>query len=137
MTTARQAASYSRTVFAVPGRNDDLRSQGCNLLIHEQVAEPLIGCAEMLHSLGYKRRRAEAGRSCGTFYAGTLDPSRIAVLEKIVSSVKKNPGISLQELEEALGLSPAGLSAAASMLESDGFIVVDVLQRCTICRNIS
>ena len=36
--TARLAASYDRTVLALPGRIDDRRSAGCNHLIRSQIA---------------------------------------------------------------------------------------------------
>lgn len=39
MMTCRLAFSYDRAVFALPGRGDDIRSQGCNHLIREGVAE--------------------------------------------------------------------------------------------------
>lgn len=39
MVTCRQAFSYDRPVFALPGRGDDRRSRGCNHLIKEGVAE--------------------------------------------------------------------------------------------------
>ena len=39
MITSRLAFSYNRSVYALPGRGDDSRSQGCNHLIREGVAE--------------------------------------------------------------------------------------------------
>ena len=38
MMTARLAFSYDRDVFALPGRVDDIRSQGCNRMILEKIA---------------------------------------------------------------------------------------------------
>ncbi len=42
MVTARLAFDWDIPVFAVPGRPDDIRSRGCNELIHDRVAEPLF-----------------------------------------------------------------------------------------------
>lgn len=39
MITCRMAFSYDRAVYALPGRGDDCRSQGCNRLIGEGVAQ--------------------------------------------------------------------------------------------------
>ncbi len=39
MITCRMAFSYDRSVFALPGRDDDIRSRGCNRLIREGIAE--------------------------------------------------------------------------------------------------
>lgn len=43
--TARLARDYSRDVFAFPGRTDDYASEGCNILIRDNIAA-LISCAE-------------------------------------------------------------------------------------------
>ena len=40
--TARIAKDYGKNVIAVPGRIDDVRSMGCNRLIHEKTAEIYI-----------------------------------------------------------------------------------------------
>lgn len=42
MVTARLAFDWEIPVYAVPGRPDDIRSRGCNELIHDRVAEPLF-----------------------------------------------------------------------------------------------
>ena len=42
MVTAKIAFDYGRDVFAVPGRIDDLRSEGCNELIKQRIAEIYI-----------------------------------------------------------------------------------------------
>lgn len=41
LVTARAAFSYGRKVYAVPGRIEDYRSEGCNALIQEGTAELL------------------------------------------------------------------------------------------------
>ena len=56
MTTSRLAFSYSRDVYALPGRADDVRSQGCNRLIREKIAEPLISIEDLIGSLGLEKR---------------------------------------------------------------------------------
>lgn len=42
MVTAKLAFGCDIPVYAVPGRPDDIRSRGCNELIHDRVAEPLF-----------------------------------------------------------------------------------------------
>ena len=54
MTTCRLAFSYSRDVYALPGRVDDVRSQGCNELIRRKIAEPLTSTQDLIEALGYK-----------------------------------------------------------------------------------
>ena len=57
MMTARLADSYNRSVFALPGRLDDTRSQGCNHLIHSRIATPVISVQDFLKELGIKHMK--------------------------------------------------------------------------------
>ncbi len=57
MVTARTAASYSRDVYAVPGRNTDRFSAGCNLLISNNEAAILTTPEELCYSLGWQKQR--------------------------------------------------------------------------------
>ena len=50
MLTAKLADDLDIPVYAVPGRPDDIRSRGCNELIHNKVAEPLFDFEELKHS---------------------------------------------------------------------------------------
>ena len=50
--TSRLAFSYNRDVYALPGRIDDIRSQGCNWLIRSKIAEPIISTDGLIESLG-------------------------------------------------------------------------------------
>src|SRR5574344_286499 len=52
MMTARLASGYGRGVFVVPGRIDDVRSGGCNVLLAEKVAEPIVSTASLAEALG-------------------------------------------------------------------------------------
>ena len=53
MHTAREADSYQRTVFAVPGRNTDHWSKGCNFLIRTGKAVLMQSAKDILLELGY------------------------------------------------------------------------------------
>lgn len=54
LVTADIANSYSREVFAVPGRFTDIQSQGCNNLIKRQQAMLLTSAADIIYMLGWK-----------------------------------------------------------------------------------
>lgn len=130
MSTARIAESYGRMVFALPGRNDDVRSQGCNELLHSHIAEPLIDCEHFLKALEYhcKRRKTkkELDREIMEKYNGNENMLRIA------EAIRKQRGISAEELSECLGLPYRDIMTAIAILESDGFIKSDLLCRCII-----
>ena len=53
LVTARIAASYNREVFAVPGRINDATSIGCNRLIRNTAAMPLLEADDLVHELGW------------------------------------------------------------------------------------
>lgn len=136
MMTARLAFSYSRDVYALPGRADDIRSQGCNLLISEKIAEPVTDIASLQKSLGI----ASGGRRSGISYherlarsyRGTLDEDKIAVMAGMLAAIRKNRGITIEELTSLTGLGFSRTSSLARALEADGFITIDILQRCCI-----
>ncbi|WP_340076095.1 DNA-processing protein DprA [Leptobacterium sp. I13] len=53
LVTADIAHSYNREVFAVPGRNTDKFSEGCNNLIKSQKAHMLTSAADLVYILGW------------------------------------------------------------------------------------
>ena len=136
MMTARLAFSYSREVFALPGRVDDIRSQGCNSLIKNKIAEPLNSIPELMESLNMTSRRHGARPSdtqilCTT-YKNTLADDKILLMSRILTEIRRRRGITLEELAEASGLGYATTAELTAILETDGFITIDLLQRCCI-----
>ena len=117
-TTAELADSYSREVFALPGRITDIRSEGCNNLIAKNAANIYTGPEALLSALGWKSNKNKKSESPGLlFYGG--DPLK----EKILVALKLNPGLSLDELCNSTDLSVKALSAAMLELEVEGFVV--------------
>ncbi|HRG52523.1 MAG TPA: DNA-processing protein DprA [Bacteroidia bacterium] len=53
--TAEIANSYSRDVFAFPGRVDDLSSAGCNNLIRQHKAALVQSAADVIYMLGWEK----------------------------------------------------------------------------------
>ena len=50
--TAKYACEYSKDVFALPGRADDVRSAGCNSLIREHMADIITTPEDLVFRLG-------------------------------------------------------------------------------------
>lgn len=142
MITARMAFGYGRRVFALPGRVDDVRSQGCNSLLREMVAEPLSSPESLPADIGlgsYSRRKkadllAEARKyyACQGQKGGGVTPGTLKQLLKVLDMVKRNRGIDLEELARVTGFPYPDVLAFATTLESDGFLSIDLLQRCSI-----
>lgn len=133
--TARLAAGYGREVFCLPGRIDDIRSAGCNRLLREKIAEPitdplLIGVQLGLGaSSGNKAQDLEEQvRAC---YSG-VGAETMEHIVQIAQHIRSHRGVSAEELCHDLDIPFGDVSAAVCLLESDGFISVDLLRRCTI-----
>lgn len=62
MVTCRQAFSYDRSVYALPGRGDDRRSRGCNHLIREGVAEIIESVAGLNVQIGLVEKGRQGSR---------------------------------------------------------------------------
>lgn len=137
MMTARLAFSYDRDVFALPGRVDDLRSQGCNKMIAEKVAEPLVCVESFIRSIGLDRASASANRAdlpsmLASFYRGSVGEDTIREMAALLECIRKNRGSTVEELGVMTGIEYGKTSSLTAMLELDGFISIDLLQRCCI-----
>ena len=127
--TARHAYSYDRDVYALPGRVDDVRSQGCNQLIRNKIAEPVISREDFLDKLGYKaprmRKRDVLRKASDIFPEGTLELD-------VLKAVLAERGIDIRTLCDRTDHPYADVIAAALSLESEGFLSMDILQRCSV-----
>lgn len=136
MMTCRLAFSYGREVYALPGRVDDLRSQGCNLLIKDKIAEPITSERELIKSLGLKaasNRKHETDKQIiEKTYAGNIPQDKISQMASILLLIKAHRGITIEEISEKARLDYSRTAELARILEIDGFICIDLLQRCTI-----
>lgn len=134
--TARLAFSYDRDVFALPGRVDDIRSQGCNMLIRSKIAEPLTSIPEFLDSLGMKgEKTAEAVSDMEALtarYNSKISNERLSQMAKLLTFIRRQRGITVEELSQSSGLEYAKTVELTSILELDGFINMDLMQRCCI-----
>ena len=131
--TARLAAGYGRDVFALPGRIEDKRSEGCNILLKEKIAEPIIslGCLGAELGLGeYRLRRAADLSELVREHFSLRGDTDADALAQMAALVKRRRGITLDELCEETSLSYSRVSSLALRLQSEGFIDIDLLQRC-------
>ena len=132
--TARYACDYSREVFAVPGRLDDVRSAGCNSLISAQMAEIVASPEELVEKLGLmprSRRKTDRRKVLRSAVVSRYGSSADA-METVCLCIFDNPGIGFAEIGALTSLPYSTILECAGMLEADGFIVTDLLQRCSI-----
>ena len=136
MTTCRLAYSYNREVYALPGRIDDLRSQGCNSLIRQKIAEPIASTDTLMEALGmkaYRRRRPESFKDLLTStFGNSSDSASQKKMLLLLNTINKERGITIEEAGVKCGMSYKDASKLLGLLEIEGFICIDLLQRCSI-----
>ena len=156
MITCRLAFSYDRSVYALPGRGDDIRSQGCNHLIREGVAEIIESPADLVSRLGLRAEKksrtagdaasggetapdSSADMRTGDFrsridlrYSKILPDEKISAMADILLKIRARRGIDIDSLCSETGLPYRNVSELTSLLDSDGIISIYLLRRCTI-----
>ena len=136
MMTSRLAFSYDRDVYALPGRVDDIRSQGCNYLIKSKIAEPIISTDELIESLGLTQskvcRTENPEENLRRSYSGRLSEDRISRMATLLLAIREERGITLNDLCIRCGMDYGQVAMLSGILETDGFISIDLLQRCSI-----
>lgn len=134
MITARLASEYNRDVYALPGRLDDIRSEGCNLLIREKVAETVTDPDDLVRRIGLTAGKAYAQKTLkellSEYYEG-IPEEDFALLEKVATLVRDNRGATIDELAARSGIAARTIAQTAGMLETDGIISIDMIQRCS------
>lgn len=136
MMTARLAFSYSREVYALPGRVDDLRSQGCNHLIKSKIAEPVTTIDGLIESLRLRNGRKNTYSSPEDLVTSAFRHSQSAEttdrLTAILKLIQSERGISIEDISSRTGFGYGTTLNLAGLLETEGFITIDILQRCCL-----
>lgn len=131
--TARLAFDYGRDVFALPGRIDDVRSAGCNSLLLDKVADPIINPASITSQLGLgcfsRGKKQELEAEIRQLYRDNPDVGKLVEMALLI---KKERGIDMEQLASKMSLDYGRASSLAGTLEADQVIDVDLLLRCSI-----
>lgn len=91
LVTARLASSYSRDVFALPGRISDRYSLGCNALISNDIAHLITRAEDLISLMRWKEKPREGAQQ-------SLFPQLTPEEEAITELLRQNEDISLSEL---------------------------------------
>ena len=114
--TADLANSYSRDVFAYPGRVMDLYSQGCNYLIRTNRAHLMESVANLRYVMRWERQHGEE-RQTTIFRELTEDE------EKIMDCFEKQSIVNLDDLIVKTDLPTTKLASLLLNLEFDGILM--------------
>lgn len=114
--TADIAGSYSRDVFAVPGRVNDLKSSGCNNLIRTNKAALVCKAADISYLMGWDQQPLKVQAQQRLFTE--LDEQEKAILDRLL--IIKEAGI--DDLYLHSGLTASKVAAILLKLEFEGLI---------------
>jgi DNA processing protein len=116
--TAELGNSYNKDVFAIPGRVNDLKSEGCNYLIKNNKAALINSADDFLEMMNWKSNpKPTAKKQRELFIELTAD-------EKIVVDIlQQQESIQIDELYFKSGLSSSAVATALLMLEMQGVIL--------------
>lgn len=115
--TAQFAHSYSREVFALPGRIGDLRSKGCNNLIARNIASIFTTTDSFTDTLGWERKNRQTIRQGKLFHDTDINK------EKIIVALNYESGLTRDELTTKCGMKLPLLSATLLEMELEGTII--------------
>lgn len=115
--TADLANSYSRDVFAFPGKVHDLYSQGCNYLIRTNRAHLIESVDNLRYVMRWERPQTQQERQT-TLFRELSDEEK-----KIMDCFGSNGTVSLDELIVKTELSTTKLASLLLNLEFDGIVM--------------
>jgi DNA processing protein len=114
--TADIANSYSRDVFAIPGRNSDPSSSGCNLMISENKAGILLGAQHLATVMGWNDKKRKQQRQQEIFVNLSDDE------ERIVNVIRQNDTTVIDQISLLSGISVSRTGSLLLELELKGVI---------------
>ncbi len=115
--TAQMAQDYNRSVFAVPGRIDDVTFRGCNQLIEDNVAAIVSGAGSIIKAMGWDISDAALPL---VFNDAGEDPVKGGILRFLM----ENPESDLLSIAFALNSNPQKLALPLLELELSGRIAI-------------
>lgn len=116
--TAELGNSYNKDVFAIPGRTNDLKSEGCNYLIKNNKAALINSAADFLEMMGWAAVPKSAAKKQRALFIELAPNEKI-----IVDILQQQESIQIDELYLKSGLSSSAVASALLMLEMQQVII--------------
>lgn len=114
--TAEIANGYNRDVFAVPGRINDERSDGCNFLITQNKAMLLTDADQLLEIMNWKKTERKKVFQTALFLNFSKE-------EQIIVDLLKDRPHSIDDIYLKTKLTGSQCASALLMLEMNGVII--------------
>lgn len=115
MITAKMANDYNKDVFAIPGRVNDAKSEGCNLLIKSHRANLMDSVEDIKYIMRWETEQSKGIQR-------SLFVELTEVEQKIIDALRGKESIPIDDLAFQLKLSPSVLSMNLLNLEFQGII---------------
>ncbi|MFA7116984.1 MAG: DNA-processing protein DprA [Bacteroidales bacterium] len=119
MLTMKMADSYDRDLFAVPGRINDLKSEGCNQLIHSKLASAIYKPVNIANSLGWRSPKDKKD------IQKIIQSNDNEIIKKILTLLSTS-SMNLSSLHEKIGDEISPLLINITNLEIEGRIFKDI-----------
>ncbi|MDQ2720812.1 MAG: DNA-processing protein DprA [Bacteroidota bacterium] len=115
--TAELGNGYNKDVFAIPGRVNDTKSEGCNYLIKNNKAAMITCAGDLLENMGWKQtKKPSPKKQRELFIELTAD-------EKIITDILQiQEQVHIDELYFKSKLSSSAVAQALLMLEMQGIV---------------
>jgi DNA processing protein len=115
--TAELANSYNKDVFAIPGKINDNKSEGCNYLIKSNKASLITSADDLLTIMNWKeKQKAPVIKQRALFVELTSDE------QTIVNILQEKEAAAIDELYLKSNLSSSAAAQALLMLEMQGIV---------------
>lgn len=115
--TAELGNNYNKDVFAIPGRVNDSKSEGCNYLIKNNKAALINNAEDLLELMNWKPQEKKAPKKQRELFIELTEDEKI-----IIDILQQKDGVQIDELYFKSGLSSSGVAAALLTLEMQGII---------------
>lgn len=115
--TAELGNGYNKDVFAIPGRINDTKSEGCNYLIKNNKACLITSADDLLENMSWKEHKKPSAKKQRELFIELSDDEKI-----IVSILQQQDQIHIDELYIKSTLSSSAVASALLTLEMQNVV---------------
>ncbi|MDB5222024.1 MAG: dprA [Chitinophagaceae bacterium] len=115
--TAELGNGYNKDVFAIPGRTNDTKSEGCNYLIKNNKACLITSAEDILENMGWKEHKKSSAKKQRELFIELSDDEKI-----VINILQQQEQIHIDELYLKSGLSSSAVASALLTLEMQSVI---------------
>ena len=116
--TAELGNGYNKDVFAIPGRTNDSKSEGCNYLIKNNKAALVNSADDFLEMMNWKPTPKPSAKKQRELFIELAPDEKI-----VVEILQQQDTIQIDELYFKSGLSSSAVATALLMLEMQNVVV--------------